>query len=213
MLFKRKEIWVPTWKGWLAIFLAAAALIIGGIRFTAPFLAPTKPVGAPILVVEGWISEDGLLHAIELDKKNHYSVVIAAGQNIEKGMDISHYENYANLAASRLVALGFKGTNIVKIAAPKSKKDRTYHTALEVRKFLLTKTEYRSIDIISDSVHARRSWYLYRYACEPEIKVGIIAATSPQFDADHWWRTSNGVRIVLNEAIAYLYAKLVFNPE
>lgn len=213
MLFKRKEIWVPTWKGWLIILLTLAAVLVGTVRSTAPFLAPTKPLGAPILVMEGWVSEDGVRRAIELNEKNHYAVVIAAGQDIEKGMDISHYENYANLGASRLVALGFKGTNIVKIAAPKSKKDRTYHTALEVRKYLLTQTKYRSIDLVSDSVHARRSWYLYRYACEPEIKVGVIAATSPQFDAEHWWRTSNGVRIVLNEAIAYVYAKLVFNPE
>ena len=213
MLFKRKEIWVPTWKGWLAIVVTFAAIIFGLIRFSAPFLAPTKPLNAPVLVMEGWISDDGILYAIELDKKNHYGLVIAAGQEIEKGMDITHYENYANLGASRLIALGFKGTNLVKVATPKSKKDRTYHTALEVRKYLLTQTPYRSIDVISDSVHARRSWYLYHRACEPEIKVGIIAATSPQFDADHWWRTSNGVRIVLNEAIAYLYAKLVFNPE
>ena len=34
-----------------------------------------------------------------------------------------------------------------------------------------------------------------------------------QPDAAHWWRTSNGVRIVLNETIAYVYARLVFNPE
>ena len=213
MFFKRKEIWVPTWKGWLALLLLVAGIVFGAIRGAAPFLSPTRPVGARILVVEGWLSEDGILRAIELDNQNHYAAVIAAGQPIEKGMDISHYENYANLGASRLAALGLKSTNLVKIPTPKSKKDRTYHTALKVREYLVTNTEYRSIDIISDSVHSRRSWYLYRRACEPEIKVCIIAATSPQFDADHWWRTSNGVRIVLNEAIAYVYARLVFNPE
>jgi hypothetical protein len=213
MLFKRKEIWIPTWKGWLAILLTFAGLIFGAIRLTAPFLAPTKPLGARILVVEGWVSEDAILRAIELDNKNHYAAVIAAGQPIEKGMDISQYGDYANLGASRLVALGLKSTNVVKIPTPKSKKDRTYHTALKVHEFLLANTEFRSIDLLSESVHSRRSWYLYRRACEPEIKVGIIAADSPQFDEDHWWRTSNGVRIVLNEAIGYVYARLVFNPE
>jgi hypothetical protein len=213
MFFKRKEIWVPTWKGWLAMLIIIAGVVFGAVRTTAPFLSPTKPVGARILVVEGWISEEGILRAIELDNQNHYAVVIAAGQPIEKGMDISHYEDYANLGASRLVAMGLKSTNLVKIPSPKSKRDRTYHTALKVREYLLTNTEYRSIDLISNSVHARRSWYLYKRACKPEIKVGIIAATSPEFDIDHWWQTSNGVRIVLNEAIGYLYARLVFNPE
>ena len=28
-----------------------------------------------------------------------------------------------------------------------------------------------------------------------------------------WWKTSSGVRIVLSETIAYLYSKLVFDPE
>jgi hypothetical protein len=128
-------------------------------------------------------------------------------------MDISHYENYANLGAVRLVALGYKGTNIVKVATPKVRKDRTYHTAVAVREYLVKNTEYRTIDLLSQSVHARRSWYLYRRACGSEIKVGVISNYSPEFDAAHWWRSSNGVRTVLNEAIAYLYAKLVFNPE
>ena len=213
MLFKRKEIWVPTWKGWLVLLLAAVGVVFGAIRVTAPFLAPTEPVGARILVVEGWVSDNGLLRAIELDNQNHYAAVIAAGQPIEKGMDISHYEDYANLGASRLVALGLKNTNIVKVLSPKSQKDRTYHSALKVREYLINQTEYRAVDLLSESVHARRSWYLYRRACEPQVKVGIIAVASPQFDAAHWWRTSNGVRIVLNESIAYVYARLVFNPE
>ena len=195
------------------MLLIVAALAFGAIRFTAPFLSPTKPTGARILVVEGWISEAGLQRAIELDNQNHYAAVIAAGQPIERGMDISHYEDYANLGASRLVAMGLKSTNIIKVPSAKSQKDRTYHAALKVREYLLTDTQYRSIDLLSDSVHSRRSWYLYRRACEPDVKVGIISANNPEFDTAHWWRTSNGVRIVLNEAIAYVYARLVFNPE
>lgn len=213
MLFKRKEIWVPTWKGWLLILTAFAALIVGAVAFTPGFLAPTKPLGAPVLVVEGWISDNGLERAISLDATNRYALVISSGQNIEKGMDISHYNTYAELGASRLVNLGFKGTNLVKVPALPSTKDRTYHSALAVRGYLLTNTTYRSIDILSDSVHSRRTWLLYQKACAPEIKVGIIANPNEGFSASAWWKTSNGVRIVINEAIGYIYARVVFNPE
>jgi hypothetical protein len=213
MLFKRKEIWVPTWRGWLAIVLACAALIFGMIRFAPPFLAPTKPVGAPVLVMEGWIPEDGIRRAIALADQNHYALIITSGQEIEKGLDISQYGDYANLAAERLVALGYKGTNIVKAPSPKVPKDRTYHSALAVHEYLLKNTNYRSIDLLTESVHARRSWYLFRRACRPEIKVGVIANKSPDFDAKYWWRSSNGVRTVLNEAIGYLYAVTLFNPD
>jgi hypothetical protein len=213
MFFKRKEIWVPTWKGWLAFLCFCALLVFSFIRFTEPFLSPNKPLGAPVLIMEGWIPEDGLRRAIQLDNQNHYALVITSGEEIEKGMDISQYGNYAELGAARLVALGFKGTNIVKVPAPKTPRDRTYHSAVAVRKYLLEKTNHRAIDVLSESVHSRRSWYLYRLACEPEIKVGIIANHGPDFDAKRWYKTSNGVRTVISEAIGYFYARLVFNPD
>jgi hypothetical protein len=213
MFFKRKEVWVPTWKAWL-LFVAVCGLVaIALLRFTAPFLAPVKPVNARVLLIEGWISDSGLEHALRLNASNRYDLVITAGLGIQKGMDISHYGNYAELAASRLTNMGFTGTNLVKVPGPDVRKDRTYHTALLVRGFLLTNTTYRSIDILSDGVHARRTWLLYGIACRPEIKVGIIANDVPDFDARNWWKSSNGVRIVLNEAIGYLYAKLAFNPD
>jgi hypothetical protein len=213
MLFKRKEIWVPTWKGWIALFATFAALLAGAVAFIPGFLAPTKPLGAPVLIVEGWVSDTALERAIKLNETNHYALVIASGQNIEKGMDISHYETYAELGAERLVNLGFKGTNLVKVPALPSTKDRTYHSALAVRAYLLTNTTYRTIDILSDSVHSRRTWLLYEKACGPEIKVGIISSPNDGFTSRNWWKTSNGVRIVLNEAIGYIYARLVFTPD
>jgi hypothetical protein len=213
MLFKKKEIWVPTWKGWLAILLLFVMLVVGLVRFIVPFLAPNKPLGAPVLVVEGWAAEEVILRAIQLDNEHHYGLVITAGQEIEKGMDITHYGDYANLAASRLVALGFKGTNLVKVPAPRVPKDRTYHAAQKVHEYLVKNTNYREMDLLTQSVHARRSWYLYGLACAPDVKVGIIADPNPEFAEDRWWKTSNGVRIVLSEAIGYVYARLVFSPE
>lgn len=212
MLFKRKEIWVPTWKGWIVLIAVLAAFIVGAVAFTPGFLAPTKPLAAPVLVVEGWISDYALERAIKLNETNHYALVITSGQNIEKGMDISQYGTYAELGAARMVNLGFKGTNLVKVPALPSTKDRTYHSALAVRSYLLTNTTYRTIDILSDSVHSRRTWLLYEKACEPEIKVGIIASPNDGFTSSNWWRTSNGVRNVLSEAIGYVYARLFFSP-
>jgi hypothetical protein len=212
MFFKRKEIWVPTWKGWLAMLAGLAAALFFAIRVTAPFLSPTQPVGAPVLVVEGWLSEAGVRSAIKLAEQNHYALIITTGVDIDKGLDISHYENYAKLGAARFQGLGYTGTNLVAVPAPPTRKDRTYNAALKLHDYLLQNTNYRSIDLISDSVHARRSWLLFDKACRPDIKVGIIANDNPDFDAKHWWRSSNGVRTVLSEVIAYFYARLLFHP-
>jgi hypothetical protein len=54
---------------------------------------------------------------------------------------------------------------------------------------------------------------LFKEAIGEEIPVGIIACEYREYDPKRWWITRSGVRIVLNETIAYLYAKLVFDPE
>jgi hypothetical protein len=47
----------------------------------------------------------------------------------------------------------------------------------------------------------------------PGVKVGIISEPNPDYDAAHWWRSSAGVREVIDESIAYVYAKFFFWPE
>ena len=45
------------------------------------------------------------------------------------------------------------------------------------------------------------------------MKVGVIALPNVQYEADHWWRYSEGVKETLGEAIAYLYARFLFSPD
>jgi len=71
----------------------------------------------------------------------------------------------------------------------------------------------KGINVFSSGPHSRRSWMLFKEAIGEEIPVGIIACENREYDPKRWWKTSSGVRIVLDEAIAYLYAKLVFDPE
>ena len=44
------------------------------------------------------------------------------------------------------------------------------------------------------------------------LYIGIIAIPDPDYDARHWWRYSEGVREILGESIAYLYAAWFFRP-
>jgi hypothetical protein len=43
------------------------------------------------------------------------------------------------------------------------------------------------------------------------VTVGIISIQNPDYDPKHWWRYSEGVRDVLGESIAYVYAKFLFH--
>jgi hypothetical protein len=212
LFFKRKEIWIPTWRSWFLFAGAFVAVTVFLIKATPIFLAPNAPVNARILVVEGWIDEDALEAAKALQKINRYDLVLVAGGRIEKGFFEASYGTFAELGMTRLKNMGYTATNLVAVPSSDAPKDRTYHSALSVRDYLL-KTPYRSLDLLSTSVHSRRSWLMYRHALGPEFKIGIYAAPSTEFDPKHWYRKSSGVRTVMSEAISFLYARFLFRPD
>jgi len=44
------------------------------------------------------------------------------------------------------------------------------------------------------------------------MKVGVIAMDERLYDPVHWWRSSEGMRQVLFEGLAYVYALCFFHP-
>jgi hypothetical protein len=54
---------------------------------------------------------------------------------------------------------------------------------------------------------------LYEKAFGKDVKVGVVALEDRYYEADHWWRSSEGVREILGESIAYIYARFFFSPE
>jgi len=46
-----------------------------------------------------------------------------------------------------------------------------------------------------------------------EVRVGVIAATPTEYEADRWWRWSGGVHNVIDETVSYLYVRYIFNPQ
>jgi hypothetical protein len=209
--FKRKELWVPTWKGSLLLVGTFVAVCIFLIKEIPYFLAPNAPINARVLVVEGWIDEVGIEATKALEEKNHYDLVLCSGGRIERGFDEVTYGTFANLGATRLRAMGYSSTNLVAVPSSDSPKDRTFHSAQAVRAYLM-KTPYRSVDLLSGHVHTRRSWLMYRRALGPEFKVGVYAVPPTEFQMNRWYRKSSGVRNVMSETIAYLYARFIFRP-
>jgi hypothetical protein len=51
-------------------------------------------------------------------------------------------------------------------------------------------------------------WFSSKFFA-PEIKVGVIAAKPLIYDPKYWWVSSEGVRSIISEAIAYIYARFV----
>jgi hypothetical protein len=51
---------------------------------------------------------------------------------------------------------------------------------------------------------------LFQKVLGNKVKVGIIACPDCYYDSQRWWATSEGVRTVTSEGLAYLYARFVF---
>lgn len=121
-------------------------------------------------------------------------------------------DNYADLAAAVLPALGIPGDRIVSIPAPSVDRDRTYAGGLELGRWIESMGDVHTIDVLTDGAHGRRSWLIYSLAIGNTARIGILSLPSGYYDPDQWWATSYGVRTVVGEALAYVYVKLLFFP-
>lgn len=65
-----------------------------------------------------------------------------------------------------------------------------------------------SINVYSFDAHSLRSWLIFQQALAPNIKVGIIAEKPIEYNPKKWWASSAGVRSIIFETIAYIYARL-----
>ncbi len=210
-LFKRQYLWMPTIVGWgiiITFFGVIASLIFFQIH---PFLAINSPLQqADVLVVEGWIPDYALKQAVTEFQEKSYSQLITTGVPLERGSYLLEYKNYAELAAITLKNIGLKPEQIVAVPSAEVVKDRTYASAIALRQWLeKSNSQITAINLFTHDTHARRSWLIFQQALAPKIQVGIISSTPQNYDPRQWWIYSAGVRSIIDEIVAYVYAVVV----
>jgi hypothetical protein len=210
-LLVRREGWRLTWGGRLLVLLLLVTAMDIGIRKLDFFLSVNHPLRSETLIVEGWIPPAPLFAAANMIKSGHYRMVITSGCLASDEWGISTNDTYAEFAATRLAKAGVAPALIQPIPSRVERKDRTYHSALAVKKWLDEHNIFPgSIDVVTLGPHARRSRLLYEKVFGDNVKIGIIPLDDPKYDAARWWISSEGVREVMGEAIAYLYARFLF---
>lgn len=179
-----------------------------------PFLAVTARQPAEFLVVEGWIDDQAMrVAAQEFFAAKYQHVFTTGGPVYRTTLGGNGTANVADLGARKLQALGVPAASVLAIPAATAERDRTYASAVALRVWLRTAhPETRSVNVLTVAAHARRTQLLFQRACGDTMKVGVISVPNPDYDARRWWRYSEGVREVLGETIAYLYAKFFFFP-
>lgn len=212
-ILEYKPQWSLTWKGWLLLALIGALIFWFTVTRVQGFLAIQKPIKADALLIEGWVDDRVIEGAIEEFYRGDYRSIIVTGMPFYRGGYLREYKNQAEAITATLVKLGIPPDRILPVSIPEVKKDRTAAMALGVKeKLFQEKLKIRSINIYSFDVHTRRSYLIYQRVLKPRIRVGAIAHPNTGYDPDRWWTSSTGFRSVIEEAIAYIYARFLWHP-
>ena len=215
-LLARRVMLVPTWRGWLLLLLLAGGLGWYGLHHLEPFLADNDPLPDGVMVVEGWVPDFGLQMVLNQARQNPARKIYVTGGPIEIGAPLYRYHTLAEMGAATLRAMGLAASMVQAVPSPLVYKDRTYTSALALRDWFVAHGGIpKRINLISVGPHSRRSRMLFQRVFGTSAQVGVTALEDPNYDPNHWWRTSQGVRTVTDEAIAYCYAKFLFfrSPE
>ena len=211
-LLEYKPRWGLTVQAWLILLFTVTLAGLIAIAQIHPFLAVSQPIKGEALIVEGWIDDLVLEGAITEFRRGNYQLLLTTGGPIGKGYYLAQYKTLAELAAATLVALKFPPERIVAIPTPPVKTDRTAASAKAVKEWISrSKINIRAVNVYSYDVHTRRSWLIFKTILEPEIKVGAIAHPAMDYDPKKWFNSSAGVRGIISETIAYLYARFIWH--
>jgi uncharacterized SAM-binding protein YcdF (DUF218 family) len=213
-LCSRRERWSLSWRGWLALVLFFLLLGISWLLNVQSFLAQTKRADTKILVVEGWIHPYAIEDAVKEFQTGHYEkVYTTGGPVVGSGGYLDDFNTSASVGAELLVKAGIPSAAVQMVPSHISGRDRTYSSAIALREwFSAHHLPVNSFNVLTEDVHARRTHLLFQKALGNKVVVGIVSAPSPEYDAKRWWHYSEGVREVLGESIAYVYAKFFFHP-
>jgi hypothetical protein len=125
----------------------------------------------------------------------------------------SDFNTSAGVGAELLVKNGLRADQVQMVPAHAVGRDRTFFSALTLREYFRTNgLTVKSFNVLTEDAHARRTQRLFQTAFGETTTVGILSVPDPDYDAAHWWRSSEGVREVLSESIAYVYARFFFHP-
>jgi uncharacterized SAM-binding protein YcdF (DUF218 family) len=213
-LLNKKERWGFSGRGWILLGLIGAIFTWLIVREINPFLAVTQRVDCQYLVMEGWVHQFAANATAAEFRAGKYQRIYITGVPVEgsSGYD-SDSDTDAYVGAGLLRRAGISEEFLQRVPRRQIDRDRTYGSALALREwFLEHRLVVHGINVVTEDVHARRTRLLFQEALGPQVKVGIISVPDPEYNAKHWWRYSEGVRAILGETIAYIYARVFFHP-
>lgn len=206
--FRETTVHIPTAGTLIGGAAGAAILLVIIIGFIHPFLASNSPIDASTLIAEGWLPDYNLEEVAHIASRQGYKTVFTTGGPLEKGFFLQEYKTVAELGAATLRKLLPDSIEVIAVPAAFVRKDRTWTAALFLRRWIdSTHCTIKNFNLCSQATHTRRSRLFFRRALGHR-NVGSIALENREYNTKRWWTASSGVRSVIDELVAYLYAVL-----
>jgi hypothetical protein len=214
-LVARRERWGLTVRGWAVVVGLAVLAAVGVGRTIHPFLAIIAPVEGPVVVVEAWVPP-AILKATALRYQNDASSVFyCVGGPTDEKFDSTRVEDTSAFEAAEVLrSYGIPDSRIQPVPTAAPVRDRTYTTAVALRDWFRDRGQsVHALTVVTEGPHARRSRILFQKAFDSDVEIGVVGIPDPTYDAAHWWRSSEGIKVVISESAAYLFTRFLFWPE
>ncbi len=213
-MVSRRERLGLSWQGWGLLILLAGGGFLFLLLNIQPFLAQNKRADANVFVMEGWVREYAVRDVVKEFKSGSCRMIFTTGGPVTGSEGTTNDANtVASVGAALLEKYGIPPECIQRVPAHEVGRDRTYTSAVALRDWFQAQgLKIRGFNIYTEDAHARRTRLLFQEAFGPEVAVGVISIPDPDYNPARWWRYSEGVRTVVGETIAYLYARLLFHP-
>jgi hypothetical protein len=199
--------WFPTLLGAFPIIVL---LVFPGIWlciYGESFFSLTHRLPAEVLVVEGWIANDGLRNAAVEFERGAYQYIVTTGGQTE---DRRSPSNFADIAGQELIRLGVPKDRIIIAPTGEAEYERTFKSAVAAWRALQLKGIHpKALNVFTLSVHARRSRFVYAKVYAPATQVGVIAWTPSDYEAAPWWRSSRRTKCFFKEIVKYPFEFLL----
>lgn len=191
--------------------LVVGTIVVASVLFIFlrihPFLAVNAPIPAKIMVVEGWVSDYAVAQALETFRKDNYDRLYTTGGPLRLGSHLSEHKDYAHVAAATFERLGLPAEKIEPVPSPEKNRNRTFLSAVALKHHWDAHGVHcTALNLVTEGTHARRSRFCFQRALGANVAVGVISIENQDYSSDRWWRYSSGVKTILGETIAILYA-------
>jgi hypothetical protein len=211
-VFVRRECWTLSRTARLVLLTFALAAAVTVWYGTYPFLAVNVPVDSDVLVIESWVPTHMLNQVAAEFWRGHYQKVLVMRATFGGPYGLIEGRDSGEYASNTLIKYGVPRNAVATVFYEAVDRDRTYHAAIAVKKWIdESGMAGKSLTVATVGPHARRTRLMYMKALGDEVSLGMVALQDPLYDPKHWWRTSEGVRDIIGETIAYLYARFFFS--